>query len=125
MIPSPVNLSTVPPYRCTIAAQRSTRSAMISRSRSGPTAAAISIECTTSANSTVTCLYSADIAAGLIGAPHLLQNREFGGSSVPHDPHTKAATVMSRGQPTVIHVTIVSPLATQHAPYRRCDPANE
>ena len=38
---------------------------------------------------------------------------EFGGSSVPHDPHTKAAAVMSRGQPTVVHVTIVSPLASE------------
>ena len=34
---------------------------MISRSRSAPTAAAMSIECTTSANSTVTCLYSAAV----------------------------------------------------------------
>ena len=33
---------------------------MISRSRSAPTAAAMSIECTTSANKTVACLYSAD-----------------------------------------------------------------
>ena len=46
---------------CTAA--RLTRSVMISRSRSAPTAAAMSIECTTSANSTVTCLYSADWAA--------------------------------------------------------------
>src|ERR1700752_2282572 len=99
MIPSPVNLSTVPPYRCTTTDERSTSSAMISRNRSAPTAAAISIECTTSANSNVTCLYSADVAAGLIGALHLLQNRESGGSSVPHDPHTKAAAVMSRGTP--------------------------
>ena len=36
---------------------------MISRNRSAPTAAAMSIECTTSANSTVTCLYSADWVA--------------------------------------------------------------
>jgi hypothetical protein len=75
---------------------------MISRNRSAPTDAAMSIERTTSANSTVTCLYSADVAAGLIAAPQLLQNRESGGSSVPHDPHTKAAAVMSRGQPTVV-----------------------
>jgi hypothetical protein len=60
---------------------------MISRSRSVPTVAAMSIECTTSANNTVTCLYSADVAAGVIGVPHSLQNLEFGGSSVPHDPH--------------------------------------
>jgi hypothetical protein len=57
-------------------------------------------------------------------APHSLQNFEFGGNSVPHDPHTKAAAVMSRGQPTVVHVTIVSPLASQHVPYRRCDQAS-
>jgi hypothetical protein len=32
-------------------------------------------------------------------------------SSAPHDPHTKAAAVISRGQPTVVHINIVSPLA--------------
>jgi hypothetical protein len=53
-----------------------------------------------------------------------LQNFEFGGSSVPHDPHNSPDAVISRGQPTVVHVTIVSPLASQHVPYRRCDPAN-
>jgi len=92
---------------------------MISRSRSGPTAAAMSIECTTSANNTVTCLYSAGVVAVATAAPHSLQNFEFGGSSVPHDRHTKAAAVMSRRQPTVVHVNIVSPLAIQHVPYRR------
>src|SRR6201993_2515287 len=75
---------------------------MISRSRSAPTAAAMSIECTTSANNTVTCLYSAGVMAAATAAPHSLQNFEFGGSSVPHDPHTKAAAVISRGQPTVV-----------------------
>jgi hypothetical protein len=64
--------------------------------------AAMSIERTTSANSTVTCLYSAGVVAIATGAPHSLQNFEFGGGSVPHDPHTKAAAVMSRGQPTVV-----------------------
>ena len=58
-----------------------------------PTAAAMSMECTTSANRTVTCLYSADEAVGLIGAPHLLQNRESAGSSMPHDSHDSAAAV--------------------------------
>src|SRR6478672_2377403 len=124
MIPSPVNLSTVPPYRCTTDAQRSARSAMISRNRSAPTAAAMSIECTTSANNTVTCLYSADRLTCVTGAPHSLQNLELGGSSVPHDPHTTAATVMSRRHPTVVHVDIVSPLASQHVPYRRRDSSN-
>ena len=28
---------------------------------------------------------------------------------------------MSRDQPTVVHINIVSPLASQHAPYRHCD----
>jgi hypothetical protein len=72
----------------------------------------------------VTCLYSADVAAGLTGAPHSLQNFEFSGGSVPHDPHTTAAAVISRGHPTVVHVDIVSPLAGQHVPYRGRDPAN-
>src|ERR1700738_2897089 len=66
---------------------------MISRSRSGPTVAAMSIECTTSANSTVTCLYSADRLTSVTGAPHSLQNLEFGGSSVPHDPHGSPAAI--------------------------------
>jgi len=59
MIPSPVNLSTVPPKRRTTADAQVTSSVMISRNRSAPTTAAMSIESTTSANNTVTCLYSA------------------------------------------------------------------
>ena len=43
---------------------------MISRNRSISTAAAMSIERTTSANSTVTCLYSAGVVDGSIGVPH-------------------------------------------------------
>src|SRR3984893_7516888 len=66
---------------------------MISRSRSAPTAAAISIDWTTSPNSTVTCLYSADRLTGVTDAPHSLQNLEFGNSSVPHDPHDSPAVV--------------------------------
>src|SRR5882757_451304 len=93
MTPSPVKLPTVPPMCCTTTAARLTRSAMISRSRSGPTVAAMSIEWTTSANSTVTCLYSADWAACLRGVPHSLQNLEVGGSSAPHDPQDTPAAV--------------------------------
>ena len=81
----------------------------MSRNRSISTAAAMSIERTASAISTVTCLYSAGVVAIATGAAHSLQNREFGGSSVPHDAQTKAAAVISRGHPTVVHVTIVSP----------------
>jgi len=66
---------------------------MISRSRSAPTTAAMSIECTTSANRTVTCLYSADRLTCVTGAPHSLQNLEFSGSSVPHDPHDTPVAV--------------------------------
>src|ERR1700722_12742190 len=97
---------------------------MISRQRSAPTAAAMSIECTTSANSTVTCLYSAWASCDVTGAPHSLQNFEFAGSSVPHDLHTKAAAVMSTGQPLFFHVVIVSPLGGQHVGYCSHDPAS-
>src|SRR6185436_10900998 len=38
-------------------------------------------------NNIVTCLYSADRLTCVTGAPHSLQNFEFGDSSVPHDPH--------------------------------------
>ena len=72
----------------------------------------------------MTCLYSAGVGAVATAAPHSLQNFELGGSSVPHDPHTTAAAVMSRRHPTVVHVDIVSPLAGQHVPYRGRDPAN-
>jgi len=57
----------------------------------------------------------------VIGAPHSLQNLAFLLSSVPHDPHNSPAAVISHGQPTVVHINIVSPLASQHAPYRHCD----
>src|SRR5882757_3662798 len=80
---------------------------MISRSRSGPTVAAMSIECTTSANSTVTCLYSADCVADVTGVPHSLQNLELGGSSVPHDPHGSPAAV-SAPTPSPLGSTSVS-----------------
>ena len=46
---------------------------MISRSRSAPTAEAMSIECTTSANRTVTCLYSARASA--LGLAHHSRHR--------------------------------------------------
>src|SRR6478672_10287539 len=80
---------------------------MISRSRSAPTDAAMSIECTTSANSTVTCLYSADRVACVTGAPHSLQNLELGGSSVPHDPQNSPVAV-SPPPPSPLGSTSVS-----------------
>src|SRR3954452_25268158 len=107
MIPSPVTWFTVPPKRCTTAAQRLTSSVMISRSRSAPTAAAMSIEWTTSANCTVTCLYSANPLSRVTGAPHSLQNLEFGGSSVPHDPQSSPVAV-SPPPPSPLGSTSVS-----------------
>src|SRR6201984_2103868 len=69
---------------------------MISRSRSAPTAAAMSIERTTSANKTVTCLYSAGGVPAETAAPHSLQNLAVSFSSVPHDPHDSPVAVISR-----------------------------
>src|SRR6476660_7324670 len=61
---------------------------MICRKRSVPTAAAMSIECTTSANSTVTCLYSAAASDGPIGDPQPWQKRAFSSGWVPQVEHT-------------------------------------
>ena len=94
MMPSPVNLSTVPPYRCTTAADRLNTAAMMSRSRSGSRLAARSIERTTSANSTVTCLYSADAEGLAIAAPQPSQNRAPRRGSVPQVPQTRSVPPM-------------------------------
>src|ERR1700722_8702366 len=69
---------------------------MISRSRSAPTAAAMSIERTTWANRAVTCLYSAGVVAVATAAPHSLQNLAVSFSSVPHDPHDSPVALISR-----------------------------
>ena len=66
---------------------------MISRNRSAPTAAAMSIECTTSANSTVTCLYSAGVRGTAVGAPHSSQNFAVGRNSAPHLAQVNAAVI--------------------------------
>jgi hypothetical protein len=80
---------------------------MISRSRSGPTVAAISMECTTSANNTVTCLYSADWVAGVSGEPHSLQNLAVDAAKAPHDLHERSAAVSAAG-PSPLPSTSVS-----------------
>ena len=83
---------------------------MISRSRSAPTAAAMSIECTTSANRTVTCLYSAELC-GLCDRCAALVT-ELGvrwqfGAARP----TRAAPPRSVHRDyLVVHLSIVSPL---------------
>src|SRR6185437_7477595 len=66
---------------------------MTSRYRSISSAAARSIECTTSANSTVTCLYFAVSSDAFVGAPHSSQNLALSRKPVPHDPHTSAAVM--------------------------------
>ena len=76
---------------------------MISRSRSAPRVAAISIECTTSANSTVTCLYSADRVAFVTRAPHSPQNLASGCGCGPQDP---------QGSPVVVNPPPPSPLGS-------------
>ena len=53
----------------------------------------MSIERTTSANSTVTCLYSAGVGDTAVGDPHSSQNFALGRNSVPHVAHA-TATVM-------------------------------
>src|SRR6516162_3547435 len=73
---------------------------MISRNRSAPTAAAMSIECTTSANSTVTCLYSAVLCGNVIGALHSLQNLAVALTSVPQEPHATPVVVTAWPRPT-------------------------
>src|SRR6478609_3006929 len=66
---------------------------MIARNRSMSTAAAMFIERTTSANSTVTCLYFATSPETVVGEPHSSQNLAFSRRSVPQDPHTTPTVI--------------------------------
>src|SRR5271163_2913590 len=72
---------------------------MISRNRSAPTTEAMSIESTTSAKRTVTCLYSAWVSASLTGEPQLWQNRAFSKASVPHVRHAAMAVTRPSANP--------------------------
>src|ERR1700758_5285696 len=72
---------------------------MTSRSRSGPTVAAMSIERTTSANRTVTCLYSAWASRSVTGAPQPSQNRAPSRGSVPHMRHAAMAVTRPSADP--------------------------
>src|SRR6476469_424325 len=96
MTPSPVNWLIVPPYRRTTAVARWINSVMISRNRSAPTAAAMSIERTTSAKSTVTCLYSASLPSINSGEPHASQKRASARGSAPHVPQDAATVTADR-----------------------------
>src|SRR6476619_4912924 len=84
---------------------------MISRSRSGPSAAAMSIECTTSANKTVTCLYSADGVALMRGVPHSLQNLAVVLDCAPQEP---------QNSPVAVSPPLPSPLRSTSVSCHRC-----
>src|SRR6266478_2844575 len=66
---------------------------MISRNRATSKAAEISIDLTTSANSTVTCLYFAVSTDATSCDPHMSQNRARSFGTAPQDRHTSAAGV--------------------------------
>jgi hypothetical protein len=58
-----------------------------------PCVPGLSIECTTSANSTVTCLYSAVVPDTAVGDPHSSQNFAVGRNSAPHLVQLNAAVM--------------------------------
>src|SRR3954454_19547826 len=76
------------------AAALSSNSVIISRKRSMSTTAAMSIDRTTSANSTVTCLYSAVSSADSCDPP-LSQKRAPSCGAAPHDRHNAVGGVSS------------------------------
>src|SRR5271170_7611060 len=100
---------------------------MISRSPSGPTEAAMSIECTTSANNTVTSLYSADWVACASRVPHSPQNFAVGLNCAPQEPQSNPVGV-SPPPPSPLGSTSVSfhRWSTMSCPpYHRCDLRHE
>src|SRR5271167_2649518 len=88
-----------------------TSSPMISRNRSAPTAEAMSIECTTSAKRTVTCLYSADGVASVSRVPHSPQNLAVGLDCAPQEP---------QNSPVAVSPPPPSPLGSTSASFHRC-----
>src|SRR5258705_3443689 len=84
---------------------------MISRTRSGPTAVAMSIGCTTSANRRGPCLYSAVWRARVSRAPHSPQNLAVVLGCVPHDPQTS---------PVAVSPPPPSPLGSTSVSFHRC-----
>jgi hypothetical protein len=71
----------------------------------------MSIECTTSANNTVTCLYSADWLACVTGVPHSLQKLAVGLDSMPQEPQSS---------PVAVSPPPPSPLGSTSASFHRC-----
>ena len=94
-----------------------------------PSEWARSIEWTTSANSTVTCLYSAWVSGSDIGEPQLPQNRAPSRGSVPHVRHAAMAVIrpsaargsgVSRVLPRIGRLTPARPvIATESLLHRR------
>src|ERR1700721_1753668 len=89
---------------------------MISRSRSAPTFAAMSIECTTSANRTVTCLYSARASWSTTAAPHPPQNGRPCRGSMPPLRQANAAVIRSSAGPLLPRFTSIG-----RSPAKRSD----
>jgi hypothetical protein len=83
--PSSAYSTVPPPYRRATSAKRSISAVMTSRRLSMSKADARSIERTTSAKSTFTCLYSADAVTGSSRVPHSLQNLPV--ECAPQAPH--------------------------------------
>src|ERR1700682_2291753 len=94
MIPSPVK-STVPPYRWPTVRERLSSSLITSRDRSVPNAEAMSIDRTTSANRTVTCLNSGGRVDDSIGDPQASQNLAPSPGSVPQFAQTTVIVRLS------------------------------
>src|SRR4029077_17308498 len=86
---------------------------MMSRSRSISRVAAMSIDRTTSANSTVTCLYSAERVDCVSRPPHSVQNLPVELECAPQEPQTSGVAV---GPPPTSWLApmslIVSPLVS-------------
>jgi len=71
------------------------------------------IECTTSSNNTVSCLYSADCGTCATDVPHSLQNLAVALNCVPHDLQERLAAGQSAANiPCAVHLSIVSPLVS-------------
>jgi hypothetical protein len=99
---------------------RPTNWAMISRNRSEPTAAAMSIEWTTSANKTVTCLYSAGRVVCVSFVPHDPQNSPVAVSPPPPSRLGSTAASFHRWSTTgAAHQWSQAKLKTQGGFFRR------
>ena len=85
MTASPMNFSTVPPWRSIAACIASKKRSITRRSDSGSSASPIAVEPTTSQNTIVTVLRTSERGSvWTSGAAHSPQNRFVSGLSCPH-----------------------------------------